>query len=94
MLAVLGVALLHAGEAKLAIRRRRLAPAGGLEPRGQARLDLPTLGELKPLSLIEHVFEEMMAARCSFCGSTSGPFAKVEGLSTVLMCRAFRLRRG
>jgi len=24
--------------------------------------------------------------RCSFCGSTSGPFAKVEGLFTVLIC--------
>jgi hypothetical protein len=23
---------------------------------------------------------------CSFCGSTSGPFAKVEGLFTVLIC--------
>jgi hypothetical protein len=27
-----------------------------------------------------------MAARCSFCGATSGPFTKVEGLFTVLMC--------
>ena len=27
-----------------------------------------------------------MATRCSFCGSTSGPFSKVEGLFTVLMC--------
>ena len=25
-----------------------------------------------------------MAARCSFCGATSGPFSKVEGLFTVL----------
>ena len=23
---------------------------------------------------------------CSFCGATSGPFAKVEGLFTVLIC--------
>ena len=27
-----------------------------------------------------------MAARCSFCGATSGPFSKVEGLFTVMMC--------
>ena len=26
------------------------------------------------------------AGRCSFCGSTSGPFANVEGLFTVLIC--------
>jgi hypothetical protein len=34
-----------------------------------------------------------MAARCSFCGATSGPFSKVEGLFTVLMwadCQAAR----
>ena len=28
-----------------------------------------------------------MADRCSFCGSTAGPFSKVEGLFTVLMHR-------
>jgi hypothetical protein len=27
-----------------------------------------------------------MAARCSFCGSTTGPFSQIEGLFTVLMC--------
>jgi hypothetical protein len=27
-----------------------------------------------------------MADRCSFCGPTAGPFSKVEGLFTVLMC--------
>jgi hypothetical protein len=27
-----------------------------------------------------------MADRCSFCGSTAGPFNKVGGLFTVLMC--------
>jgi hypothetical protein len=26
------------------------------------------------------------AARCSFCGATGGPFAKVEGLFTVWIC--------
>jgi hypothetical protein len=26
------------------------------------------------------------AGRCSFCGATSGPFAKVQGLFTVLIC--------
>jgi hypothetical protein len=26
------------------------------------------------------------AGHCSFCGSTSGPFTKVEGLFTVLIC--------
>ena len=49
LLAVLGVTLLRAGEAKVAIRRRRLAPVGGLDPRGQSRLDLPTPGRLRPL---------------------------------------------
>jgi hypothetical protein len=27
-----------------------------------------------------------MADRCSFCGSTAGPYSRVEGLFTVLMC--------
>jgi hypothetical protein len=27
-----------------------------------------------------------MADRCYFCGSIAGPFSKVEGLFTVLMC--------
>jgi hypothetical protein len=27
-----------------------------------------------------------MVDRCSFCGSTAGPFSNVEGLFTVLMC--------
>jgi hypothetical protein len=41
------------------------------------------------------VFEEaMMAARCSFCGSTVGPFSKVEGLFTVLMCADCQAARG
>jgi hypothetical protein len=34
-----------------------------------------------------------MAARCSFCGATSGPFTKAQGLFTVLMgadCQAAR----
>jgi hypothetical protein len=35
-----------------------------------------------------------MAARCSFCGATSGPFAKVEGLFTVLMCADCQAARG
>ena len=35
-----------------------------------------------------------MASRCSFCGSTSGPFAKVEGLFTVLMCADCQAARG
>ena len=26
------------------------------------------------------------ARHCSFCGATSGPFAKVEGLFTILIC--------
>jgi hypothetical protein len=42
-----------------------------------------------------NVFEEaMMAARCSFCGSTTGPFSKVEGLFTVLMCTDCQAARG
>jgi hypothetical protein len=36
----------------------------------------------------------MAAARCSFCGSPSGPFAKVEGLFTVLMCADCQAARG
>ena len=35
-----------------------------------------------------------MAARCSFCGATSGPFSKVEGLFTVLMCADCQATRG
>jgi hypothetical protein len=34
------------------------------------------------------------ARHCSFCGSTSGPFAKVEGLFTVLMCTDCQAARG
>jgi hypothetical protein len=35
-----------------------------------------------------------LATRCSFCGSTSGPFSKVEGLLTVLMCADCQAARG
>ena len=35
-----------------------------------------------------------MAARCAFCGTTSGPFSKVEGLFTVLMCADCQAARG
>jgi hypothetical protein len=31
---------------------------------------------------------------CSFCGATAGPFAKVEGLFTVLMCSECQAARG
>jgi hypothetical protein len=41
------------------------------------------------------VFEEVVrAAHCSFCGATSGPFSKVEGLFTVLMCADCQAARG
>jgi hypothetical protein len=35
-----------------------------------------------------------MADRCSFCGSTAGPFSNVEGLFTVLMCVDCQAVRG
>jgi hypothetical protein len=35
-----------------------------------------------------------MAGHCSFCGSTVGPFSKVEGLFTVLMCTGCQAARG
>ena len=35
-----------------------------------------------------------MANRCSFCGSTTGPFGKVEGLFTVLICADCQAARG
>jgi hypothetical protein len=35
-----------------------------------------------------------MAPRCSFCGTTSGPFINVEGLFTVLMCADSQAARG
>jgi hypothetical protein len=35
-----------------------------------------------------------MADRCSFCGSTAGPFTRVEGLFTVLMCADCQAARG
>jgi hypothetical protein len=34
------------------------------------------------------------AGHCSFCGATSGPFSKVEGLFTVLMCADCQATRG
>ena len=35
-----------------------------------------------------------MAGRCSFCSSTAGPFSRVEGLFTVLMCADCQAARG
>jgi hypothetical protein len=35
-----------------------------------------------------------MADRCSVCGSTAGPFSRVEGLFTVLMCADCQAARG
>jgi hypothetical protein len=35
-----------------------------------------------------------MADRCSFCGSTAGPFSRVEGLFAVLMCADCQAARG
>jgi hypothetical protein len=35
-----------------------------------------------------------MADRCSFCGSTAGPFSKVEDLFTALMCADCQAARG
>jgi hypothetical protein len=35
-----------------------------------------------------------MADRCSFCGSTAGPFSKVEGFFRVLMCADCQAARG
>src|ERR671913_2257534 len=35
-----------------------------------------------------------MAGHCSFCGSTVGPFSKIEGLFTVLMCADCQAARG
>jgi hypothetical protein len=34
------------------------------------------------------------AGHCSFCGSTIGPFTKVQGLFTVLMCADCQAARG
>jgi hypothetical protein len=34
------------------------------------------------------------AGHCSFCGATSGPFAKAQGLFTVLMCADYQAARG
>ena len=35
-----------------------------------------------------------MTDHCSFCGSTAGPFSRVEGLFTVLMCADCQAARG
>jgi hypothetical protein len=44
----------------------------------------------------EHLFEAErcgVGPRCSFCGTSTGPFREVEGLFTVLMCaRCFDAR--
>jgi hypothetical protein len=37
---------------------------------------------------------KQMVGRCSFCGSTAGPFTRVEGLFTVLMCADCQAARG
>ena len=34
------------------------------------------------------------AGHCSFCGDTSGPFSKVEGLFAVLLCTDCQAARG
>jgi hypothetical protein len=33
-------------------------------------------------------------SRCSFCGTTAGPFLEVQGVFTVLMCQRCRAARG
>jgi hypothetical protein len=38
--------------------------------------------------------EDAVAGRCSFCGSTAGPFGKVESLFTVDMCADCQAVRG
>jgi hypothetical protein len=35
-----------------------------------------------------------MAAHCSFCGSTTGPFSTVEGVFAMLMCVDCQAARG
>jgi hypothetical protein len=35
----------------------------------------------------------MAADHCGFCGTTDGPFTRIEGLFTVLMCSACLARR-
>jgi hypothetical protein len=48
------------------------------------------------LSSIEQQFERKrrgVGPRCSFCGTTEGPFLKVEGLFTLLMCAGCQAAR-
>jgi hypothetical protein len=46
--------------------------------------------------LFEQVFEQEkrgVGPHCSFCGTSTGPFREVEGLSTVLMCASCQAAR-
>jgi hypothetical protein len=61
-------------------RRRKLHQPSPQDPRKHGRT--PVRDEGAPMN------------RCSFCGSTTGPFSKIEGLFTVLMCADCQAARG
>ena len=73
--------------------------ASGLHPMSAvvtSEDDLKRQAAARAVASIERQFDHgsTMADRCSFCGSTAGPFSKVEGLFTVLMCADCQAARG
>jgi hypothetical protein len=55
--------------------------------RSRPRVGLPAGGALCRLLEQRFEFEECgVGPRCSFCGTSTGPFSEVEGLFTVLIC--------
>jgi hypothetical protein len=81
-------ALLGQGAGRGAVRRREAA-------RGIAADNLLTAGHRQPYHQTNTSSStETTAERCSFCGSTAGPFTKVGGLFTVLMCADCQAARG
>jgi hypothetical protein len=72
---------------------RGLVKPGGLPP----PLDLAVLA-FGACYALEHKFERVrceLGPRCSFCGTSTGPFREVEGLFTALMCdRCYDARHG
>jgi hypothetical protein len=79
---------------RLGAGEQRAGQAGGAAP---PPLDLAVLA-FGACYALEHKFERVrceLGPRCSFCGTSTGPFREVEGLFTALMCdRCYDARHG